>query len=96
MTKVKEKREKLGRAREEKRSGSEAAGARQGTWRGVAVSKLVAASSFKLLCFLKAPPCFQRPFLSSGCEALRSVTTESCRIMASSAHTRGAPLQKLQ
>ena len=96
MTKVKEKSEKLGRARKEKRSGNEVAGARQGSWRGVAVSKLVAAFSFKLLRFLTAPLCFQRTFLSSGCEALRSATTESRRITASSTHARVAPLQKLQ
>lgn len=52
MAKVKEKSKKLGRARKEKGSGREATGSRQGSWRGVAVSKLVAAFSFKLLCFL--------------------------------------------
>lgn len=55
---MKEKSKKLRCARKENRSGSEAAGARQEFWRGVAVSKLVAASLFKLLCFLKAFLCF--------------------------------------
>jgi len=65
-------------------------------WREVAVSKQVAAFSFKLLCFLKAPLHFQRPFLSSRCEVRCSAMTESCRITARSTHTREAPLQKLQ
>lgn len=95
MTKVKEKSEKLGCTRKEKCSGSEAAGARQGSRRGVAPSKLVAAFSFKLLCFLRATLCFQRPFLSSGCQVLCTTITETCMIKASSTHASGLPLQKL-